>query len=260
MNLNDKISELLTRKSSPMDISQKNLLKLVPLIDLTSLKPDDDEQSIQALCAKADTPLGKVASICVFPKFISLVAELTKNHHLKIATVVNFPTGKASLEETLNEIHYSIQQGADEIDLVFPYSDYQAGRIKEALHFVEQCKAASGTCLLKVILEISEFEKMEMLYQLCMQVIGAGADFLKTSTGRSQHGATLEGSTIMLLAIKACQKSNIGFKASGGISTLKQAISLVELAKNIMGEDWVKPENFRLGTSQLLNDIMNFKE
>jgi deoxyribose-phosphate aldolase len=233
---------------------RQELEKLIAIIDLTSLNPSDNEESIINLCKKAETPLGKVAAVCVFPQFIPLV-KANLGRGIRITSVTNFPTGKMSLETALADIHQAISAGANEMDVVMPYSLYKEGKEKEALDYIRECKKACGHNTLKVILETSEFDQLGDVYTLSKKVITTGADFLKTSTGKSSEGANIVKSGLILLAIKQCN-SKIGFKASGGIKAIWDANAQLGLAAKIMGEDWITSSHFRIGASGLVDEIM----
>ncbi|MBA2654512.1 MAG: deoxyribose-phosphate aldolase [Gammaproteobacteria bacterium] len=231
----------------------QDLKLLLSVIDLTNLNLQETEESIAKLCQKADSSLGCVAAICVYPKFVPLVAELAPK--INIAAVANFPTGDEKLSDVLKQIQNAIESGAKEIDVVFPFSTYFKDGKTDALEFVKQCKKTCGKKLLKVILEISEFASSDQIYTVSNEVIDCGANFLKTSTGKSKHGATLESASVMLLAIHSQEKRAAGFKASGGIKEIKQALAYVKLAKKIMGDEWLDPTHFRIGASHLIDNI-----
>jgi deoxyribose-phosphate aldolase len=253
MEFDQHISEYVKASPEEKIFTQKELKKMVAVIDLTTLNPNDDIATIKKLCEKATSPLGSVAAVCVFPRFVSIASQCLKGS-IPIASVANFPTGSEKLAITLADIVQAVASGASEMDVVMPYHLYKGGEKKAAWQYIEECKKACGKTLLKVILEISEFENLEDIYVLSKEVIATGVDFIKTSTGKSKHGATLAAASAMLLAIKA-SKSNVGFKASGGIKTLTQAYSYIELAGKIMGDNWITARYFRIGASGLLDAI-----
>jgi deoxyribose-phosphate aldolase len=146
--------------------------------------------------------------------------------------------------------------GANEIDVVFPYKDYLNGNTDKAFSYIAECQKICGTAALKVIIETSEFSQIETIYDVAKALIQLGVAFLKTSTGKTAQGATLETACTMLLAIKD-SRTQTGFKASGGIKTVLQAYAYIDLARSILGEDWVSPEHFRIGASSLLDDIVS---
>lgn len=235
------------------------LAQLISLIDLTNLNEHSSPEDIAKLCHKATTTLANVAGVCVYPNHIPLIAKLLRNTDIKLISVANFPSGQEKITQTLNQIDHAVSEGANEIDVVFPYSLYLDGSVKEALHYIRTCRKKCDSILLKVILEISAFPQLEDIYQLSMLLIEEGVDFLKTSTGRSQHGATVDGASQMLLAIKNSD-SDVGFKASGGIKTIDEATAYCTLAQNFMGPDWVNSDHLRIGATILLDAILAASE
>jgi deoxyribose-phosphate aldolase len=219
------------------------------LLDLTSLQDTDNAASIAALCRKAQEPGLEVAAVCVYPPFVhDAVTDLAKTT-IKVATVVNFPRGDETLDVISASIRQALADGATEIDMVFPYKQYLQGKKSNALHKVRACKELVGkNILLKVILETGVIDNLSVIEQLSTELIAAGADFLKTSTGKVSVGATIEAAAVMLSAIKS-SGANTGFKASGGIRTIEQALQYIRLAEDIMGVEWVTPRHFRIGTS-----------
>ena len=229
---------------------------LVELIDLTSLNETDTAETISALCQKAVTPLGHVAAVCFYPRFVKLAKEKLANTPVKIATVANFPHGNESLENVLALIRSAIKDGADEIDVVFPYPFFLQGNKEEAYEFIRQCKAeCTDAILLKVILETGALVEAALIAEVSYNVSNAGADFLKTSTGKIAVGATLDAARVMLETIKKIPRP-IGIKISGGVRTIEQALQYIALAEDIMGPGWVSPKHFRIGASQLLDQLL----
>lgn len=232
--------------------------RIVPLVDLTLLKEDCDEQSVRQLCENAHTPFGGVACVCVLPHFTHLAKRLLKDTSVNVATVCNFPSGDARLEKTLAEIDTALLQGADEIDLVMPYQHYFLGERGEVINYVESCReACPEPILLKVILETGAFPSQDLVYAAAKDMIYAGADFIKTSTGKIPVGADLESVRSILKAIKETIsfQQDVGVKISGGIRTVEQVMPYLELAETLMGHAWISPHTFRIGTSQLLEQF-----
>ena len=251
----NKIAELVKAAG---EIAQSPALsrQILASIDLTSLGADDTQATIAALCQKAVLPAGSVAAICVYPQFVSSAKMLLAGSGVKIATVVNFPHGTHTVAEVTHTIREAIAQGAREIDVVFPYGRYLAGDKLGAQEFVRQCKIACGPHLLKVILETGAYPDYQLLEEAAADAVLAGADFLKTSTGKIAQGASPETAAVLLTVIKNMQhnvKRPLGFKAAGGVRTLEQAASYVALANHILGAGWVTPATFRLGASQLMD-------
>lgn len=233
--------------------------KIISLIDLTSLNDTDDEIVIDKLCSKAITPLGPVAAVCVYPQFVRQAKTKLLNTAVKVATVANFPRGNATQSMVLAEIERAVTEGADEVDVVIPYQAYLVNRAESVQGFLHACKQACRSAKLKVILETGVLQSVELIEQASQAAIQAGADFLKTSTGKVAVGATLEAAATMLLAIKnsRAEGRSVGFKASGGIRTPEQAASYIKLAELILGENWISPATFRFGASGLLDALLN---
>ncbi len=226
--------------------------RIFSLIDLTSLNATDSEASIEALCGKAVTQEGRVAAFCIYPRFIKTAVHALKNKSINIAVVANFPQGTETLQAVQQSIRQAIAEGANEIDAVFPYEKWMAGEREEAKDFVRHCKKTCGeSVLLKVILETGALQTPGLIKTAAQDVIEAGADFIKTSTGKIEIGATLESAELMLGAIRNAKRV-VGLKVSGGIRTLAQAQQYIELANRTMGKDWVTPHTFRIGTSRVL--------
>jgi deoxyribose-phosphate aldolase len=259
MQWTDAVEEHV-RALSPVVQDMALIQRLYRLIDLTSLNSQDTEADIAALCAKAQSSLGHVAALCVYPEFVPMVAANFAGTSVKTATVANFPEGAASLEAVLADISVCLQAGAQEIDVVFPYGRYLAGEQQYAHQFVNICKAACGDdVVLKVILETGALIDPAIIADASYAALAAGADFVKTSTGKISDGATLEAAATMLLVIKHTEpqvRHRLGFKVSGGVRTIEQAAQYVELADRIMGRDWVTPATFRIGASKLVDELL----
>jgi deoxyribose-phosphate aldolase len=239
-----------------MQIKKILAKRILPLIDLTSLNDSDTDEVIKSLCQKATTPYGNVAAVCIYPAFVNVAKACLAGTEIKIATVCNFPTGEQNIATVLQETQQAITNGADEIDLVIPYKDYLTGNIKTTSDLVSECKKVCGPkILLKVILETGALIKPKIITAASTDVISAGADFLKTSTGKIPVNATPEAAQLMLTVIHNSIKQ-VGFKAAGGIRTVEQAKEYLSIADQIMGENWASPKTFRFGASSLLNDVL----
>ncbi len=228
---------------------------LVSLIDLTSLNESDTQESILALCDKATTPLGTVASVCIYPQFVAFAKQQLVNTTIKIATVANFPTGSAEINTVVTDIDKAIANGADEIDIVMPYHHYFTGSQHAVLMFLKQCRDVCVDKTMKVILETGELKQVPLIKAASEDAINAGADFIKTSTGKTPTGATPKAANAMLTTIKQINPA-VGFKASGGIRSYEQAKQYLTLTANIMGTDWINAQHVRFGASQLLDDLI----
>lgn len=226
------------------------------LLDLTNLREDCDNAAIENLCLRAQTPYGNSAAICIWPRFIAHARSiLGSGHPVRIATVVNFPSGDLTVSEVVAETKKAVEDGADEIDLVIPYKAFIAGDEAAVTTMVGAVRAACPQSTLKVILETGELKDKALVRRASELAIAAGADFIKTSTGKVSVNATLEATDIMLRAIRE-SKAKVGFKPAGGISTVADADLYLRLAESIMGQNWVMPSTFRFGASSLLDDIL----
>lgn len=243
----------------PIQADAELAKRVCQLVDLTSLNSTDTSAGIAAFCQKAQTVFGHVAAVCVYPQFVRLVADTLSGTSVKTATVVNFPDGAAPLEEVLIQIEAALTDGAQEIDMVFPYERYLAGERQCVLKFVQTCKAACGhRATFKVILETGVLQDITIIADAAYDMLVSGADFIKTSTGKIAEGATLEAAATMLLVIKHVAhqlKHPVGLKVSGGIRTLEQAAQYIQLAEAIMGSHWVAPGTFRIGASKVIDEI-----
>ncbi len=229
------------------------------LMDLTRLEADDDDSAVRALCRRARTPFGAVAAVCVYPRFVRAAREVleaaTSADPVRVATVVNFPEGQRTPDQVVSEIGEALQAGADEIDLVFPWRALRDGDSDPGRELVSAARQACGDHALKVILETGELAKPDLIRSAAQTAIESGADFLKTSTGKVPVNATPEAARILLEVIRESDR-DVGCKVSGGIRTTDQAIEYLDLAAELMGEDWITPGHFRFGASGLLDDLL----
>ncbi|NIE77514.1 deoxyribose-phosphate aldolase [Pantoea sp. Tr-811] len=241
------------------DIDAERARTLIALLDLTSLNDDDDDAQIQALCQRAMTPAGPVAAVCVYPRFAALARrtlDALGGQAIAVACVANFPSGNAALPEVLAQTRQALADGANEIDVVYPYRALLAGDADSGAALVQACKQlCSGRALLKVILETGELAEPALIRQASLQAIAAGADFIKTSTGKVTVNATVGAAQIMLECI-ASLDANVGFKPAGGMKTLADAQVYLDLAERINGAQWVSPRHLRFGASSLLGDLL----
>ena len=228
------------------------------LLDLTNLKEDCTPEQIAALCQKAHTPYGTTAAICIWPRFVAQARlAFGKDTSVRIATVVNFPSGDLDVATVVAETERAIADGADEIDLVIPYKKFIAGDENAVSEMVAATrKACPSPALLKVILETGELKDKALIRRASEIAIAEGADFIKTSTGKVSVNSTLEAADIMLQAIRDSKK-NVGFKPAGGIGTVEDATLYLRLAETIMRPNWAMPSTFRFGASGVLDDILN---
>ena len=231
--------------------------RTVPLIDLTSLGEGDSEARIDALCDQAICY--SVAAVCVWPEFVARCASRLQNTSLHIATVVNFPDGGTDIDSAREVTLRCVAEGADEIDLVLPYRAWLQGDDSTAKRMIEQVKGVCGSARLKVILETGRLRNRENIQMASQLAIESGADFIKTSTGKIPVSATPSAAEAMLDAISA-SGGRVGFKASGGIRTVRQAGNYLRIADRIMGPDWVGVDRFRFGASSLLDACIPYLE
>ncbi len=224
--------------------------RALALLDLTDLSDNADEAGLAALCARAVGAPGPVAAICIWPRFVAQARTMLGRAPVRIATVVNFPQGESTGAEVLAETQGAVAAGADEIDLVLPWRAFLAGDAAGAEAMVRAVKDSCDGRTLKVILETGEYPDLDRVRAASELAIAAGADFIKTSTGKTTHSASLPAARTMLEVIAASGRP-VGLKPSGGIRTLADAAGYLELADAIMGPGWATPETFRFGASGL---------
>jgi deoxyribose-phosphate aldolase len=235
----------------------------ISLMDLTSLTDQETPADIERLCHQAKSQGGKTAAICIFPRFIPFARKILLEQNtpdIKIATVTNFPHGNDDISIAVAETKAAVAYGADEVDVVFPYKALIAGNTHVGLALVEACKkACPKTVLLKVIIETGELKTPELIELASKIAIRGGADFIKTSTGKVKVNATPEAAKIMLEVIKSTNNDYIdtGFKAAGGVKNVDDAQVYLNLAKDILGENWATADHFRFGASSLLANLLS---
>jgi len=234
--------------------------RALSLMDLTSLTDSETEQEIMTLCQQAKSVAGETAAICIFPRFVPMAKKILKAQQtpqIKIATVTNFPHGNDDLDIALAETQAAVAYGADEVDLVFPYRALMQGNADIGFDMVKVCKQACGEfAKLKVIIETGELKSAELIQKASEISINAGADFIKTSTGKVAVSATPEAAKIMLEVIKN-KNINVGFKPAGGVRNADDAAVYLELADDILGPEWADSNHFRFGASSLLNSLLD---
>lgn len=227
------------------------------LLDLTNLREDCTPQQIATLCQRAHTEFGNTAAICIWPRFVAQArAAFGKDHTIRIATVVNFPSGDLDVATVVAETEAAIGDGADEIDLVIPYRKFMAGDESAVAEMIAAVrKACAAPVLLKVILETGELKDKALIRRASEIAIAEGADFIKTSTGKVAVNATLEAADIMLQAIRDSKRR--WASPAGGIGTVEDATLYLRLAETIMAPNWAMPSTFRFGASGVLDDVLN---
>lgn len=244
-----------------MTMSERDVAHLaLRLMDLTSLNQTDTPAGISSLCESAVSEFGSPAALCVFPEFVTwakLECQRLQLPSLKIATVTNFPAGSADCMRAVEETVRAIGAGADEVDVVFPYAAFMRGDKRVGSQLVEGCKAVcTPTTKLKVILETGKLEQPLLIREASEIAIDAGADFIKTSTGKVPVNATPAAAQIMLETIRDSGRP-CGFKAAGGVRTAADAKVYLDLAESILGADFLVPERFRFGASGLLANLQS---
>lgn len=230
--------------------------RALPSIDLTDLGDAATEAGAVDLCRRAVTPHGRVAAVCLWPRFVAAAKAALAGTGVKIATVVNFPAGGEDTAAVERETDRAIADGADEIDLVMPWRTFLAGRRGFAeSQIVRIRRLCADRALLKVILETGEIGEAAKIRAAADLALAAGADFVKTSTGKVAVNATPDAARILLEAVRDAGRP-AGFKAAGGIRTVAEAAVYLDLADRIMGPGWASPATFRFGASGLLGDVL----
>ncbi|MCX8957479.1 deoxyribose-phosphate aldolase [Erwinia psidii] len=238
-------------------------IRALQLMDLTTLNDDDTDEKVIALCHQAKSPAGNTAAICIYPRFIPIARKTLHEQgtpDIRIATVTNFPHGNDDIDIALAETHAAIAYGADEVDVVFPYRALMAGDEEVGYQLVSACKeaCASEGVLLKVIIETGELKTAELIRRAAELAIEAGADFIKTSTGKVPVNATPDAAKMMLQVIAdKGVRHQVGFKPAGGVKTTEDAAYYLALADAILGSDWADARHFRFGASSLLSSLLS---
>jgi deoxyribose-phosphate aldolase len=223
-------------------------------LDLTSLNDGDTPADIEKLCARAQGKFGHTAAVCVWPRFAALARSLLPAD-IAVAAVANFPEGSADVQRAVRDTAEIVQAGAQEVDVVLPYRDFAA-----APALLLAVRRACEGLRLKVILETGELKDAALIQQACRMALDAGADFLKTSSGKTTTSATPDAARVLLQAIAANPQARapgaeIGFKPAGGIRTVADAAVYITLTNDILGPGTAVPARFRIGASGVLNDI-----
>ena len=225
-------------------------------LDLTSLNDADTEADVARLCERAQGPHGAVAAVCVWPRFAAF-ARAQLPAHIGVAAVANFPDGSADVARAMRDTEQIVQAGAQEVDVVLPFAALMAGGSATARQLLHAVRRACDGLTLKVILETGVLADPGLVAAAARIALDAGADFLKTSTGKTPVSATPQAARVMLQAIMTTPSAagHVGFKASGGIRTMADAQVYIALCAEVLGAQAVVPARFRIGASSLLNDI-----
>ena len=234
--------------------------------DLTTLEGADTPGKVAALCSKAvrpdpvDRSIPSVAAVCVYPNLVPVAVERLRGSGVKVASVATaFPSGQAPLDVKLAEVRDVVEMGADEVDMVIDRGAFLSGRYAKVYDEIVRVKEASANAHLKVILETGELGTYDNVRRASLLAMAAGADFIKTSTGKLPSAATLPVALVMLEAIRDVYEETgrmVGLKPAGGIRNAKQAVQHLVLVHETLGPDWLTPDLYRLGASSLLNDVL----
>ena len=242
-------------------------LKLaLSMIDLTTLEGKDTEGKVKQMCYKAAhlhdeiENLPTVAAVCVYPTFVKVAKQTLKGTNIKVASVATgFPSGQTTTEIKISDTKFAVENGADEVDMVISRGEFLEGNYTFVFEEIAKVKEACGNARLKVILETGELSTLDNVRKASEIAMHAGADFIKTSTGKISPAATMPVTLVMLEAIRDFYYSTgkmIGMKPAGGISTAKNALQYLVMVKETLGNAWLSNEWFRFGASSLANDLL----
>ena len=256
----------LARRSIKRDAKLFALHLAVRTMDLTTLEGADTPGKVTALATKAlrpdpaDLTVPPVAALCVYPNLVPPAVERLRGSSVRVASVATaFPAGQAPTDIKVAEARWVVEQGADEVDMVIDRGAFLAGRYAKVYDEVVRVKEACGDALLKVILETGELGTYDNVRRAALLAIAAGADFVKTSTGKVSPAATLPVTLVLLETVRDVHDETgrrVGVKAAGGVREAKQAVHHLVLVNETLGPDWLTPDLFRLGASSLLNDVL----
>jgi deoxyribose-phosphate aldolase len=256
----------ITARSIKKDSKLQALHLALNMIDLTTLEGKDTPGKVKQLCYKALHPadhlgeLPTVAAVCVYPTHVRTAKKALQGSLVKVASVATgFPSGNVPMKNKVSETKFAVQEGADEIDMVINRGAFLQGNYQQVFDEIVAIKEACGEARLKVILETGELGSLDNVRYASDIAIAAGADFIKTSTGKIQPAATLPVTLVMLQAIRDHYDNTgiqIGMKPAGGISTAKVAIQYLVMVHEILGDAWLTNHWFRFGASSLANDIL----
>ncbi len=255
-----------TKRSIKKDAKMQGLKMALNMIDLTTLEGMDTENKVRQMCYKAihlhdEFPgLPTVAAVCVYPNFVNIAVNQLKGSGVKVASVATaFPSGHSSLEIKLEDTKMAVDNGADEVDMVISRGRFHQGEYQYVFDEIASVKEACGKARLKVILETGELGTLDKVRKASDIAIYAGADFIKTSTGKINPAATLPVTLVMLEAIKDYYYETgnmVGMKPAGGISNSKLALQYLIMLKETLGNKWLTNHWFRFGASSLANDLL----
>jgi len=227
--------------------------RILPLVDLTALGDDISAATVDTLCARALD--AGVAAVCVWPRFLPIAKARLAHSPVRLATVANFPDGSDDMARAARETADALLAGADEVDVVAPIQAILDGDLGLVTELVQACRAMAPERILKVILETGRLAEPARIAAAARAAVMAGADFLKTSTGKSAPGATLEAAAVLLAVIEEAE-GRVGLKVSGGLRTTQQAAQYLYLVDHFMGRGWTAPATLRFGATALLDDLL----
>ncbi len=255
-----------TKRSIKKDTKMNGLLLTLNMIDLTTLEGKDSEGKVKQMCYKAAHLLDSypglptVAAVCVYPSMVKIAKKALEGTGIKVAAVATaFPSGQAPHSVKISDTKFAVSEGADEIDMVISRGKFLQGEYNFVFDEIAAIKEACGNARLKVILETGELVTYDKVRKASDIAMYAGADFIKTSTGKISPAATMPVTLVMLQAIKDfyyLTGKKIGMKPAGGISKSKLALHYLVMVNEILGEDWMNNEWFRFGASSLANDVL----
>jgi len=265
VGVNERVDRFRSR-SIKKESKVEGLKLALSMIDLTTLEGMDTKGKVEQLCYKAMHPhdtlkdIPTVAAICVYPTYVAIAKKALKGSGIQVASVATaFPSGNSKLQVKLDDTKYAVEQGADEIDMVISRGEFLSGNYQYVYDEIVAVKKACGKAHLKVILETGELDTLDNVRKASEIAMYAGADFIKTSTGKIQPAATMQVTYVMFDAIKDFYLKTgkmIGMKPAGGISTSKIALQYLVMLNEVLGEKWMNKEYFRFGASSLTNDIL----
>lgn len=265
VGVEERVARFQTR-SIKNEAKRQGLDLVLSMIDLTTLEGKDTPGKVKQMCYKAHhlhdsyPNLPNVAAVCVFPSMVRIAKTALKGTNVKVASVSTaFPSGQSTRAVKLSDTKFAVDEGADEIDMVISRGKFLAGEYNFVFDEIAAIKEACGKSRLKVILETGELCTLDSVRKASDIAMYAGADFIKTSTGKIQPAATMQVTYTMLMAIKDYYDATgimIGMKPAGGISTSKLALHNLVMVKEILGNSWLNNEWFRFGASSLANDVL----
>lgn len=265
VGVEERISRF-TKRSIKKESKMAALKMALSMVDLTTLEAKDTPGKVRQLCRKAMHPhtaygdIPSVAAVCVYPNLVRVAKETLGDSGIKVAAVATaFPSGMSTRKVKLEETKWAVNEGADEIDMVISRGHFLAGEYSYVFDEIAAVKEACGDAHLKVILETGELSTLDNVRRASDLAMHAGADFIKTSTGKIQPAATLPVTLVMLEAIRDFYYETgkqIGMKPAGGIATAKLALNYLVVVKETLGNDWLNPDMFRFGASALANDLL----